>query len=242
MELTHIVVFLSWILGGFISGATGIGGAMVAFPIAAMLIPMHTLIPLACVLNVAMDIGIVCLYGRYCSRKELWPMLLGTIPGSVLGLYILQIVSGSTLLGSVGIVLLLYIVWQCTAKPGAQHAPNHMLGALGGFFSGVLGSSVSFDGPPVGMYALYRGWSPHQALGTLGVYFTLRGTFACCLLAHAGMLGDEVVSLACYGVPGVAIGIILAIPVASRLNAELFRRVLLAIIACAGVICLWRAL
>lgn len=33
--MTEICVFLAWIAGGFVSGVSGIGGAMVAFPFLA---------------------------------------------------------------------------------------------------------------------------------------------------------------------------------------------------------------
>ena len=36
--MTEICVFLAWIAGGFVSGVSGIGGAMVAFPFLAMLL------------------------------------------------------------------------------------------------------------------------------------------------------------------------------------------------------------
>ena len=37
-EATDLFVFFAWILGGFVSGVSGIGGAMVAFPLLALVI------------------------------------------------------------------------------------------------------------------------------------------------------------------------------------------------------------
>lgn len=241
LELSHIVVFVSWLAGGFISGATALGGAMVAFPIASLLVPVHTLIPLACLLNVVMCLGLACLYGRWCRVREVWPMLLGAVPGSFLGLELLQVVSAKILLACVGTVLLFYTIWQSLSHGGKEHAPNFFASAAAGFFSGALGSSISFDGPPAGIYALYRGWSPHEALGTLSVYFLLRNIVGCVLLLQTDLVTPDVVSLACYGVPSVILGTLIAYPVAKHLNIALFRKALTAIIGCAGIICLVRA-
>ena len=55
MDFPSVIVFIAWLLGGFVSGLTGIGGAMLAVPLAAMFIPMHDVILLSCILNLAMD-------------------------------------------------------------------------------------------------------------------------------------------------------------------------------------------
>lgn len=38
MDIPVLMVVLAWFAGGFISGASGIGGAMIALPIAALFI------------------------------------------------------------------------------------------------------------------------------------------------------------------------------------------------------------
>lgn len=110
----YIMVFCAWFVGGFVSGVSGIGGAMVAVPVAAMFIPMHDLIPLSCILNVIMDGCIACMHFRHCRVSALWPMLVGSIPGAIIGLFILQFVSGAILQGAVGALLLYYVYWQQT--------------------------------------------------------------------------------------------------------------------------------
>ena len=66
MDTTSLIVFLCWFAGGFVSGLTGIGGAMVAVPAAALVLPMHVVIPLSCILNAAMDGSLACMHFRHC--------------------------------------------------------------------------------------------------------------------------------------------------------------------------------
>ena len=47
-DALDIFVFVCWFAGGFVSGVSGIGGTMFAFPFLALAIPMHALIPLSC--------------------------------------------------------------------------------------------------------------------------------------------------------------------------------------------------
>ena len=72
-----LYVFGVWLAGGFISGVSGIGGAMAAFPVLALFIPVHELIPLTCVLNVIMDGCLAVMHYRHCRGDALWPMLGG---------------------------------------------------------------------------------------------------------------------------------------------------------------------
>ena len=181
--MTEICVFLAWIAGGFVSGVSGIGGAMVAFPFLAMLLPVHEAIALTCIVNMVMDICLASLHFRFCRVSALWPMLLASVPGSFAGLYILQICSGPVLQGAVGLLLLYYVYWQKTFRVRGTIAHPRALGAVAGFGSGLLGTAIAFDGPPVGAYGLCMGWEPRVLLGTLGVFFVLRATVTLVLRA-----------------------------------------------------------
>ncbi len=237
-----LLVFVAWFIGGFVSGVSGIGGALVAVPIAASAIPMHELIPLSCMLNVSMDGCIACMHFRHCRVSALWPMLAGSLPGAVAGLCILQFVSGAVLQGGVGALLLYYVYWQRTFSVERPHEENWMHGGSAGFGAGLLGTAISFDGPPVGAYGLYVGWSPRVFLGTLGVFFVIRGTLTCLLQAHAGMYTATLIQHGLYGVPATILGTLCAFPVVNHLNVDTFKRVLRVVIVLAGGICLVRSL
>ena len=171
MDFPSVIVFIAWLLGGFVSGLTGIGGAMLAVPLAAMFIPMHDVILLSCILNLAMDGTLTCMYLRHCRFSALAPLLAGAIPGAFIGLVILQAVSGRILQGGVGLLLLSYVCWQFFARRSGRERSSWAVGSIAGLGAGVLGTAISFDGPPAGAYALWCGWEPRQALGTLGVFF-----------------------------------------------------------------------
>ena len=158
--MTEICVFLAWIAGGFVSGVSGIGGAMVAFPFLAMLLPVHEAIALTCIVNMVMDICLASLHFRFCRVSALWPMLLASVPGSFAGLYILQICSGPVLQGAVGLLLLyLRLLAKDLSAPAVPSPIPRALGAVPVSASGLLGTAIAFDGPPVGAYGLCMGWN-----------------------------------------------------------------------------------
>ena len=130
--MTEICVFLAWIAGGFVSGVSGIGGAMVAFPFLVMLLPVHEVIALTCIVNMVMDLCLAGLHFRFCRVSALWPMLLASVPGSFAGLYILQVCSGPVLQGAVGLLM------------GVTFTGQGLSAGLGGLICDLVGWRVAF--------------------------------------------------------------------------------------------------
>ena len=103
------------------------------------------------------------------------------------------------------------------------------------------GTAISFDGPPAGAYALWCGWEPRQALGTLGVFFVLRSLITCSLQAWSGLYTEQILTYAAYGFPACVLGVLCAFPVVRRVRGEIFRRFLMAVVAAGGLVCLWNS-
>ena len=199
-DALDIFVFVCWFAGGFVSGVSGIGGTMFAFPFLALAIPMHALIPLSCLVCFFKDACMIAMHVRFCRFDAMPWLLLGAVPGSFAGVYLLQICSGAVLQG------------------------------------------IALDGPPMAAFGLAVGWEPRVFLGTVSVFFMLRGIITLVLQWWHGFFTPEVLGMAMYGTPGVMLGSLAAFPVVKRINVLLFRRVLLAIIAICGVVCLVRSI
>ena len=234
MSIAVWLVFVAWLVGGFISGLVGVGGAMLAVPIAAQILSMHDVILISCILNVAMDLGLVALHFRFCRLSAVWPMWLGALPGSWLGVYLLLYIPDQALRLFVGVSLLIFIYWQRLITV-PRHGESSVLACLAGFVSGVLGSSISFDGPPVAAYALYVGWKPREVLGTLGVFFIVRGTMTVLLQWQTGLYSDFVLSCALPAIPATLLGTLVAFPLAKRMQMATFARILPAILTLAAL-------
>ncbi len=261
-EFLEILVFCLWFVGGFISGLTGMGGSMVIVPIAALFIPIHDVVAISCISCVAMDIAIAAMHYKFCKFRVLVPMVLGSLPGAVLGVYLLQVLSGNVLQSAVGVLLLCYVYWQFTMRSKAKTAKQDtninknadtinpiagtkkdtIAGATAGFGAGLLGSAISFDGPPVAMYGIYAKWQPRVFISTIAVFFVIRALVTCVLQAQAGFYTPDVMNYVLYSIPAVVLGSITAYPLVKRFNPDVFKGLLLFLISMCGIVCLSKAL
>ena len=78
-DALDIFVFVCWFAGGFVSGVSGIGGTMFAFPFLALAIPMHALIPLSCLVCFFKDACMIAMHVRFCRFDAMSWLLLGAV-------------------------------------------------------------------------------------------------------------------------------------------------------------------
>lgn len=229
---------LAWFLGGFVNGVSGLGFAMVALSVVAGHADPAILVPSTCVGGLLMALGLCKVYWRSTRWSAMKSLVLGSLPGTLAGLAVLLVMPAAVLEVTAGALMELYVLWQfCHARlrPGGESFAG---GFTAGFAMGFITASISFGGPPLAVYALHAGWTKEETLGTLGVFATFTGLLACLTHAAAGLYTEALFRSVLWGAPGCLAGMALAFPIARRVNQELFRKILLLVIAAAGLVCL----
>lgn len=231
--------FFTWFFAAFITGISGLGGAMVAVPIISLFLDLHTVIPVSNCLVAVLCLEIGYIYRKDILKKELNGMLIGSLPGLVIGTYILMIISASALLLSIGIVMASFVLWQFLHKiPSESGTPSSLKAMFAGFISGILTTSISFSGPPCAVYALHVRWTQKQTLATLNTFAALSAILGVITYAFSGFLTQELLFWIALGTPAVSLGILLSIPVNRYINVRLFRMILLIVIGFGGLSCI----
>ena len=240
-ESSSPLVFLAWFLGGFINGVSGMGAAMVALPIVACVLEMSEAVPATCLVAVTLAVYVAWMYRAHARVAPIIPMLLGCIPGLIIGVCVLRVVPGIWLQGGLGAALIIYVAWQLLHRAGTAHPESVRGCAVSGFASGFANAAISFSGPPVAIYALYVGWDKDTTRGTLSLYFLGISICTCIVQAAAGLYTPVVVKAALWGMPGALVGLVVSLPVARFVRESVFQGILLVMIAFAGSVCIIRA-
>ncbi len=243
MEFTEYFFLFAWFLAGFINAIAGMGAAMVAVPLVTAIMPPAMLTPIACIIVMVVSIHMSWNFREGIRLGSLKNMFIGAVPGSLLGLAMLIYIPTKSMQLFTGIVMVLFVAWQFMRKLNTVQRPETFAkSTFAGLCSGILNTSISFGNPPLGVYALYLGWTPLQTVGTTNIFSVFAYIFACAIQASAGLYTEEVLTWAAMGVPAAMLGIACAMPVVRRINANTFKRVLLMVIACGGATCIWRGL
>jgi len=164
--LDYLVAAAAVLVGSTVQGSIGFGVNLLAAPFVALVVPEA--LPATLVL-VAFPLAVTTVVREHhaLDRPLLPWMLIGAVPGTVIGLAIVTAVGISQLAIMVGAITLLGVLLSVTSPPIPVN-PATVTGAC--FVSNVFGTAAAVGGPPVAM--LLQHYSGPGARATLGAFFT----------------------------------------------------------------------
>jgi uncharacterized protein len=148
----------------------GFGEALVAVPLLALLMPVDQAAPVAVLVSITIALIVVLLDWRHIHVRSAWNLLLSTLFGIPVGLWILTAVPERTVKGILAAVIISFSTYALLKRAGA-HLHDDRLAWIFGFFAGVLGGAYGMNGPPLAIYGALRRWQPDQFRATLQAYF-----------------------------------------------------------------------
>ena len=237
------MVALGWLFGGLVGGATGIGAIMVAMPLMTAVISPGDAVLVSCITGLYGTVHLSISYRKACSWADIRDLVIGAIPGSVLGALTLRVASMQALQLMVCAMLACFIVMQLFRRAATYRLPDSMLIGLGaGFVCGFVSGSVAMVGAPLGIYVLMKHWSPDRARGNMSVFYVFTTVASVLSQAFAGLYSASLLPLALAGVAGCCVGQIIGVRLGRRIDQQLFQRIVLAFLALAAVILFARAM
>lgn len=230
-------VFGAFCLGFSKTGFPGL--AMVNVLIIAELFGAKASVGIILPLLVLCDFIIYPLYRKYASWVQVWPLIVPTLIGVVLGWLLLDAISNHVagrLLG--GIVLFMAFLqlarqWKSAMLTSLPDAPFFRWGS--GLIIGVATMLANAAGSVYAIYALVRQMSKSDFLGVGARLFLLVNVLKLPFSVNLGILNANSLRLDTALVPGVLLGICVGRQVIARIPEALFQGLLYAFSFIAGV-------
>jgi uncharacterized protein len=172
-----------------------------------------------------------------------WPVVLivtaAAILGMPIGLLVLARADERTLTAIIAVVVIAFAVllWR-----GLRLPPNRITDGVAGFVAGVLSTSTSTSGPPIVIALSGKELTPAAFRGTISAIFLVQGSIAMVAFALGGQITSGALSVAAVGLPGLLLGSYVGEHGFKRLDAETFRRLVLAMLLLSGAVSLVGAL
>jgi len=224
------------VFGSIVQGTIGFGLGLLAAPFIAIVIPEA--IPVTLVL-VAWPIGGVTALREHhaLDRKALPWMLVGAVPGTIVGLMIVTVASASELAVIVGITTVLGVLATVVAPP-VRISP--VSSSLAGFIGNVTGTAASVGGPPGALLFLHQRGPTVRS--TLGAYFAISATLSVIGYAITGTITLDRFLLALALLPAMLFGAWLSKHFHGLVDKGWLRPAVLTLSTVAGVVAIVRGL
>src|ERR1700676_3455539 len=222
-DWTILPVLAVIFLATLIRSAFGFGEALVAVPLLALLMPVEEAVPLATLVSITVA-GIVVVqdWHKIHVRSAGW-LVLSTLFGIPLGLWLLTAVAETVVKGTLAVVIIGFALY-CLVSRSQFELKNDRLAWLFGFGAGVLGGAYGMNGPPLVIYGSLRHWSPEHFRATLQGYFLPASLLGMCGYWLGGLLIPAVTRYYLWSLPIVLAAIFLGRAINQRLRGRSFLR------------------
>jgi uncharacterized membrane protein YfcA len=213
------VVFLATL----VRSTFGFGEALVSVPLLALLIPVRVAVPLATLLSVTVAGLILAQDWRHVHARSAWWLVLPTLPGIPVGLFVLTEVYPPAVKAAMAVVIIAFSSYCLFGRRKPRLADDRFAWAFG-LGAGVLGGAYGMNGPPLVVYAALRGWTPEQFRATLQGYFLPASAAGLCGFWAAGLWVPELTRYYLWSLAPAVLAVALGRAASRRMRPGAFAR------------------
>jgi hypothetical protein len=233
-----LVIALTVVAASTVQGVVGFGSNLLAVPVVALIVPAA--LPGAMVIpGVPMAVAMAVHERDHIDWRGSRFLFLGRIPGTVVGVAVVALVSAETLVVLIGVVVIIAValsVFAAHLHPGITPATATATGVA----TGVTGTAAAIDGPPLAL--LYQHDPAPVFRSTLAAQFAVGTLFTLTGLMLGGQLHGWQLLLGISLMPSYFVGLGLSLLVRPRVSPRAVRPAVLAIAALTGIAAIVRTM
>ena len=238
-----LLVAFAFALGGFVQTIAGFGSALVAIPLATLVINVRTAAPAQALMGFVVTLSVLQQNWRGLRWREAGRLIAGSLLGVPLGAIVLKSFPSGIVTGCMGIMLIGYGLWLVRANLDAEEASRTqergwrpaLWAATVGWIAGILGGAYATDGPPLIMYGTYKRWPKATFKSVLQCCFLVNGISMVVWHGANGLITADVVRASMFALPGAVIGTIAGRYADRSIDHDRFQRLLRALILILGI-------
>lgn len=226
MDSSQLALGLITLGAAVVNGALGYGFSSITVPLALLFLTNRVLNPALVPIEVALNA-----YVLWVNREALpniWrrvlPIVIGLLPGVILGTALVSQVNPGWLKFGTFVVLLPLILSQAAGFRRPIQS-ERSVGLVFGGGVGVLYSVTTISGPPLAVMLSNQGLTKKDFRAALGFIRLAESSFTAVAYGYAGLYTAASMALIPYILPSIAIGVPIGAYLIQRIRPETFRRV-----------------
>ena len=224
---SHILeLFLITLGAAIVNGALGYGFSSITVPLALLFLTNRVLNPALVPIEVALNAYVLWVNRDALPRvwRRVLPIVIGLLPGVILGTALVSQVNPGWLKFATFVVLLPLILSQAAGFRRPIRS-ERSVGLIFGGGVGVLYSVTTISGPPLAVMLSNQGLTKKDFRAALGFIRLAESSFTAVAYGYAGLYSAESAALIPYILPSIAIGVPIGAYLIQRIRPETFRRV-----------------
>jgi uncharacterized protein len=228
VQITYPVelIVVITLFAAIVNGALGYGFSSITVPLALLFLTNRVLNPALVLIEVGLNAYVLWVNRDAVSsvRSRVLPIVIGLVPGVVLGTLIVSQMRPDWLkLGTFGLLLPLILVQAAGYRRPIRS--ERSFGYPFGAGLGVLYAVTTISGPPLAVLLNNQGLAKREFRAALGFVRLAESTFTAVAYWYAGLYTRQSLALAPAILPSLLVGVPLGAWLIRRLNAETFRRI-----------------
>jgi uncharacterized membrane protein YfcA len=229
--------------GGFVSGLSGFGTALMALGIWLYVVPPGIAVPLVLICSIVGQTSTMPSIWRSIDFKLIWPFLIGGLAGVPLGTLLIAYVDPRLFKLCFGILLLVFpTALYFQRQPMALTIGGKVADTGIGFAGGVLGGFAGLSGPIPILWASVRGWGKDERRAIFQTFNWTILSAALIVQATSGLITRETMWFALLVLPATLVGAWLGARTYHALSDGNFRDVVLGLLFISGLTLIWSSI
>ncbi len=223
----YVIPLLAITLGAaIVNGALGYGFSSLTVPLALLFLTNRVLNPALILIEVVLNSYV--LWVNRDALPNVWkrvvPIVIGLVPGVLVGTSLVSHVSPSPLKLITYVTILPLILIQAAGFRRPIKS-ERSAGLVFGGAVGVLYSVTTISGPPLAVMLSNQGLTKRDFRAALGVIRLAESSLTAVAYLYAGLIGQESLHLIPVILPSILIGVPIGAQLIQRIRPETFRRV-----------------
>jgi len=240
METYAWICTVVFIIGLF-RGLTGFAAALIGLPLLVFIIDIKTAVPLVTLFGASSTTILLFQLWKHLEWKEVRPLIMGFIPGILIGVYVLKTVDKSILQVLLGIILIFYSIYSLSFKSRKLKAPQGG-GYAFGFLAGCLRGAIGAGGPAIIIYTSMQPWNKDKIKVTIQGFFIISVPMTLIVQAGAGLITLTVLKYFLIALPVLALGTFAGSYLYGLVKEESYKKLIFIFLAILGSVTIYKAL
>jgi len=243
MDSLWLIIIFGAALAGFVQGLSGSNFGLVAMAVWAWALPPNLTGPLVVCGSLVGQVLAARTLRRGLKREHLLPMVIGGLIGVPLGVMLLHQLDPLLFRLLVGIVLALW----CPLMLFSSSLPRLRIGGAGadaavGVLGGVMGGLGGLTGPATALWSVLKGWDRDTQRSVIQGFNLAMQLLTMITYLVSGTVTGEALGLFPLVTLSVLLPTLFGVRLYRRFSDVAFRRVVLGLLALAGVLLIAQSL